>query len=461
MKSLLLKAQAKKNKKKNLIKKIEKEDCSDDDLTSDDEEEVSKNIVGEVFNNKYYCIKYLGRGTFSRVWLVYDIIDNKYFAMKSQFEEFYEDSLHEIKVMKKINNKDNSDSRIVKLYDHFSINKNTYMIYELLGISLLEFFRETSDDDSDANDSDANDSDANDSINEESNDGKRIPKAAVKIIIKDILLGLSEAHNKNIIHTDLKPENILLNIYKPKIKETIDNFTSFNPEKIFIDLITNYLPDDFYEYDRNKRKKHKQKAKVKAINDFKILFKKTDIYQNDTENIDYIDNIDVNTLKAIIVDFGNGEFTNDLVQDEISLRCYRPPENILYEKYDTKADIWVVGCLLYEMLTNEFLFDIDRNLKSIDRNRQHIHQMYELFGKIPLEIVDNCDYGGYYFDNKGRVLKYKDFEHVPILDILVTEFNYNEYEAILINDLLSKMLEYNPNKRLDALECLKYKWLSN
>ena len=453
MKSLLLKAQAKKNKKKNLIKKKDKEECSDDDLTSDDEEEVSKNIVGEVFNNKYYCIKYLGRGTFSRVWLVYDIIDNKYFAMKSQFEEFYEDSKHEINVMKKINNKHKSDSRIVKLYDHFSIGKKNYMIYELLGISLLELFRETTD-------SDESNSDNDRESNSENSD-KRIPKEVVKTIIKDILLGLSEAHNKNIIHTDLKPENILLNIYNPKIKETIDYFNSFNPEKIFIDLITNYLPDDFYEYDRNKRKKHKQKAKAKAIIDFKILFKKTDSSDSNLENIDYIDHIDVNTLKATIVDFGNGEFTNDLVQDEISLRCYRPPENILYDNYDTKADIWVVGCLLYEMLTNEFLFDIDRNLKSIDRNRQHLHQMYELFGKIPIDIVENCDYGGYYFDDKGRILKYKDFDHVPILDILITEFNYSESEATLINDLLSSMLEYNPNKRLNALECLKFKWFSN
>ena len=39
-------------------------------LTSDDEEEVSVGYVNEIYNDKYVCIKYLGRGTFSRVWCI-------------------------------------------------------------------------------------------------------------------------------------------------------------------------------------------------------------------------------------------------------------------------------------------------------------------------------------------------------------------------------------------------------
>ena len=64
MNSALLKAAAKKmNYKKN-----KEPDYSDDDsnasLTSDDEEEVSVGYVNEIYNDKYVCIKYLGRGTF-------------------------------------------------------------------------------------------------------------------------------------------------------------------------------------------------------------------------------------------------------------------------------------------------------------------------------------------------------------------------------------------------------------
>ena len=46
--------------------------------SSDDEEEVSENVVYKWYNNRYLCLKYLGRGTFCRVWLVYDIENNEF-----------------------------------------------------------------------------------------------------------------------------------------------------------------------------------------------------------------------------------------------------------------------------------------------------------------------------------------------------------------------------------------------
>ena len=91
MKQLIRIANAKKLKKMMFFNKKKTETDSDADLTSDDEDEVSKNMVGEFFNNRYFCLKYLGRGTFSRVWLGYDFQLYKFFAMKIQFEEFYKD----------------------------------------------------------------------------------------------------------------------------------------------------------------------------------------------------------------------------------------------------------------------------------------------------------------------------------------------------------------------------------
>ena len=448
MQSLILKANAKKMKKKNLKEQDEySDDDSNEDLTSDDENEVSKGIVGEFFNNRYYCLKYLGRGTFSRVWIVYDIIDCVYRAMKVQFPEYYKDSLHEIKIMNTINNKNNIESKIVKLFDSFLVNKTNHMIYELLGMSLLELFRNSCDSDRE---------DEDDSSNEFIKD---IPINTVKILIKDILLGLVEAHEKGIIHTDLKPENILLNIENPKITRIKKWFDEKEPDKIYKKLLTKNLPDNFYEQDKNKRKTLKKKAKIRSLEEFKLLFT---ISCNDFES-EINDNfeIDYNNLRAKIVDFGNGEFENDLLQEEISLRCYRCPENIINEYYNTKADIWVVGCMCYELLTKEYLFDIDKNKKSIDRNKEHLHQMYEILGKMPKNLTDNCDFSDIYFDSKGRILKYKKYDEVPISDILYSEFGYSEYESDRIEEFLLTMLEYDPKKRYSAKECLNNEWLKN
>ena len=91
MNALKLKAKAKK------LKYLQKEDYmsetdSEDNLSSDDEYEVSLDFVYKVYNNRYIPLKYLGRGTFSRVWLTYDINDNKLVAMKAIFSKYKDDA---------------------------------------------------------------------------------------------------------------------------------------------------------------------------------------------------------------------------------------------------------------------------------------------------------------------------------------------------------------------------------
>ena len=104
MNSLLSKAAA---KKKKWMESNEYSDESDsqDSLSSDDEFDVSRDVVFSVYNNRYIPIKYLGRGTFSRVWLTYDITENRLCGMKVIFEKYNEDAQDEIKRNQKITSK--------------------------------------------------------------------------------------------------------------------------------------------------------------------------------------------------------------------------------------------------------------------------------------------------------------------------------------------------------------------
>lgn len=43
---------------------------------------------------------------------------------------------------------------------------------------------------------------------------------------------------------------------------------------------------------------------------------------------------------------------------------YRPPELLLEDKYYLRSDMWSVGCLFYEMVTAESLFDVDDDYDS-------------------------------------------------------------------------------------------------
>ena len=118
MKQALLKAQAKRS---NFCRLQEDSDDSDASLTSDDEEEVSENVVYKWYNNKYLCLKYLGRGTFCRV-CCFDIENNEF--TKVQFPKYYEDSQDELKINKIINNSQR-ESRLIKLMDSFTYVDNS------------------------------------------------------------------------------------------------------------------------------------------------------------------------------------------------------------------------------------------------------------------------------------------------------------------------------------------------
>jgi mitogen-activated protein kinase 1/3 len=69
--------------------------------------------------------------------------------------------------------------------------------------------------------------------------------------------------------------------------------------------------------------------------------------------------INCNPLSSCITDFGLAQKVSEKDLDtHISTRPYRAPEIISCsnEKYSLPADIWSVGCILYELVTGEVLF---------------------------------------------------------------------------------------------------------
>ena len=100
-----------KNSRRNIINNIrtDSEGDSDSQSCSDSDDyynsEVSQGIVGEIYQNKYIILKYLGKGTFSRVWMVYDVTSDAFYAMKVVYSKYSEDAEHEIDMYKNLGNK--------------------------------------------------------------------------------------------------------------------------------------------------------------------------------------------------------------------------------------------------------------------------------------------------------------------------------------------------------------------
>jgi serine/threonine protein kinase len=61
-------------------------------------------------------------------------------------------------------------------------------------------------------------------------------------------------------------------------------------------------------------------------------------------------------LRIKIVDFGNACHITKKFTDNIQTREYRSPEAILGIDYGANTDIWSLACVVFELLTCNYLF---------------------------------------------------------------------------------------------------------
>jgi len=158
-----------------------------------------------------------------------------------------------------------------------------------------------------------------------------------------------------------------------------------------------------------------------------------------------------------------------VITSELVSRFYRAPEIILGYPYDTKIDIWSLGCSLYELYTGKILFS-GRN------NNEMLKLIMQTRGKIPSKLIKRGQYSNSYFNERGDFLSLELDSYTK--EEYVKELNVNNYpnkdlgnilknEAgkedpkILINfkDFLEKCLHLDPGKRLTALDLLTHEFI--
>ncbi|CAD8188383.1 unnamed protein product [Paramecium pentaurelia] len=471
--------------------------------------------VGEVLQNRYVVIQKLGWGHFSTVWLCKDFKFDTYVAIKIQksAENYLEAAYDEVEILQKVaqhvgdekwlkkliqykpNQRLNrDDTHVVQLLNSF-VYRGPYgchfcMVFEILGVNLLEIIKRY--------------------------EFKGVPMRLCRKIAKEVLIGLEFLHDHcGVIHTDLKPENVLLQLTQDEIRDIIEN-GQLTKNQIFKDRLDFYhqlfdikkeepikledsvktvineelkvneqvqeneqqklTKNQLRNLQRRQKKKQQKQQKLQEI-DMRILEEEQFIKNKEEEikmeekrefqtNLFKIDNkslfkqIQKNEFSVKVADLGNACWTHHQFSTLIQTRQYRSPEVLIGSRYNATADMWSFACMLFELLTGDFLFE-PRKGANFSKNDDHLAQIQELIGKFPLKFSQRGLKSKRYFNKDGNLQRIPVLNCWSLTDVLIEKYKYNPKDAKELASFLKPMLNPYPERRATAAQSLQHSWLKS
>lgn len=171
-----------------------------------------------------------------------------------------------------------------------------------------------------------------------------------------------------------------------------------------------------------------------------------------------------------IVDFGSSCQLGQRLYQYIQSRFYRSPEVLLGLSYDMAIDMWSLGCILVEMHTGEPLFNGSHEFDQMNK-------IVEVLGIPPAHMLEQGSKTRRYFDKfpdgtwqlkrlkEGK--KYKNPGTRRLRDIIgadtggpqgrrITEAGHTLHDYLRFEDIILRMLTYDPKLRLTPTEALQH-----
>lgn len=333
---------------------------------------------------RYLLISEIGMGSYSVVYISYDLKLNQFNAIKI----FDYDSIQEGKLENQLYKKCNH-SNIIKVMDSFIIdflsNNILYKYYTLV-------------------------------FPLKNNNIKYINNKIFKIWIENILESIRYLHNDlKIFHTDIKPENFVINNFLndhtsiicdyKKYTYLFDNIKAKNIEKTHEHILNiihymytdsdSYSDTDSYsdsEYESNDSNYSSSKSSI-SNSPYSVSSKSDSSISSNKSNCKKYITSNKETNELLLIDLGSSQKISKLNKNNlkfklIQTRYYRSPEVILGLPYTEKVDIWSIGCTLYELYTGKILFN-PRHSEIYKTDHHHLYLITKVCGKLPYQMIKN------------------------------------------------------------------------
>ncbi|OQV19374.1 SRSF protein kinase 2 [Hypsibius exemplaris] len=170
----------------------------------------------------------------------------------------------------------------------------------------------------------------------------------------------------------------------------------------------------------------------------------------------------INTVCDIpvkIADLGNACWTNLHFTEDIQTRQYRSLEVLIGAGYGPPADIWSASCMAFELATGDYLFE-PHSGDDYSRDEDHIAHIIELLGNIPRHLALAGTYSREYFNRRGELRNISDLRPWGMYEVLLEKYRWHPRDAAAFSDFLTPMLDFDPQCRATAAECLRHPWLT-
>jgi serine/threonine protein kinase len=177
------------------------------------------------------------------------------------------------------------------------------------------------------------------------------------------------------------------------------------------------------------------------------------------EEVIGLDLFDHDGIAFKVADLGNACWVDKHFSDDIQTRQYRSPETIIGGGYDTSADIWSLACMIFELVTGDYLFD-PKASEEYPRDEDHLALFVELLGPMPREVIQRGRRSTTYFNRKGELRHIKSLRYWGLEDVLQQKYHMHLLDAKNLNSFLLGMLRLNPEERSTAQIILQHPWLS-